>query len=163
LGVCATYGSNAAEMANANLRRQRGKVEEECGAMSGIRRQKRFLPLLVGLTLAVSACAQTYHPVVDMQGVDPSRYAGDLSVCRQYATQVSPAEDALIGTLAGGLLGAALGAATGAAVGAPGTGAAIGAAALGIGGLGGGVAHGVSAQMDIIRNCMRGRGYAVLN
>jgi outer membrane lipoprotein SlyB len=154
---------NLAGMANASLRQKQGNAEEECGVMSGIRNKKIWLPVLVGLAMTVSACAQTYNPVVDMQGVDPSRYAGDLSVCRQYATQVSPVEDAMIGTIAGGLLGAALGAATGAAVGAPGAGAALGAAAFGIGGLGGGVAHGVSSQMDIIRNCMRGRGYAVLN
>jgi outer membrane lipoprotein SlyB len=117
------------------------------------------------LLFVLAACSQTWNPVVDMQtpGFDNARYSGDLAYCRQLAAQVSPAEEGLIGALAGGALGAATGAALGAATGNVGAGAAIGAAGAGVLGAGAGVAHGASSQMDIIRNCLRGRGYNVLN
>ncbi|MDD5586419.1 MAG: glycine zipper domain-containing protein [Alphaproteobacteria bacterium] len=110
----------------------------------------------------VAACASTYQPVVDMQGVDTYKYQQDLSACRQYAEQVNPWESAGIDTLIGAAGGAALGAATGAVVGSPAMGAATGAAVGGIGGGAYGGLSGADRQKAIISNCLKGRGYKVL-
>jgi len=118
--------------------------------------------MLLPIVLMVTACASTYQPVVDMQGVDHYKYQRDLAECRGYAEKVSPFEDAGIGTLLGAAGGAALGAATGAAVGSPASGAALGAAAGGIGGAGYGGLSAAERQKAIINNCLKGRGYKVL-
>lgn len=117
------------------------------------------------LTLAagLAACAQTYQPVVDTKNVDNAKYQQDLAECRRYAEQVNPYERGAMGTLLGAAGGAALGAVTGAVVGSPGTGAAIGAGAGGLTGAAIGGATGVEQQKQIIDNCLKNRGYAVLN
>jgi hypothetical protein len=114
-------------------------------------------------TLGIAACASTYQPIVDTRGVDPYRYQQDLADCRSYADQVNPAQDAGVGALLGAAGGAALGAASGAVFGSPATGAAAGAA---VGGIGGGGYGGLSAaerQKKVINNCLRERGYKVLD
>jgi outer membrane lipoprotein SlyB len=113
-------------------------------------------------TLAVAACASTYQPVIDLQGVDNYKYQQDLAACRQYAEQVNPVQDAGLDALIGAAGGAALGAATGAALGSPAYGAAAGAAAGGIGGAGYGGISGAERQKGIINKCLAGRGYKVL-
>jgi hypothetical protein len=100
----------------------------------------------------------SYTPVVDMKGVDPSRYNQDLAECRAYASQVDASGNAVAGALIGGALMAALSGAAGnrsywnqryAATGAVAGGASAGASSL---------AH----QRNIIGRCMVGRGYNVL-
>jgi len=122
------------------------------------------------MTLAVAmatlaGCAQTYQPVVDTKGHDTARYQQDLYECRQYAEQVSPAGQAAVGGLGGAAGGAALGAITGALVGgvSAGEGAALGAATGGAVGVGAGAYRGIDEQQRVIDNCLRGRGYNVLN
>jgi hypothetical protein len=125
---------------------------------------KRFLALAVTMA-TLAGCAQTYQPVVDTKGHDSARYQQDLYECRQYAEQVSPAGQAAVSGLGGAAAGAALGAITGALVGgvSAGEGAAFGAATGGAVGVGTGAYSGVKEQEQIINNCMRGRGYNVLN
>ena len=125
---------------------------------------KRFLTLAVA-TATLAGCAQTYQPVVDTKGHDTARYQQDLYECRQYAEQVSPAGQAAVGGLGGAAAGAALGAITGALVGGvnAGEGAAFGAATGGAVGVGTGAYRGVNEQQQVIDNCLRGRGYKVLN
>ena len=125
---------------------------------------KRLGMVLVA-AFCLAGCAQSYQPVVDTKGVDSARYQQDLYECRQYAEQVSPAGDAAIGGLGAAAGGAALGAITGAIVPgvSAGTGAAVGAATGGVVGVAGGTAKGISDQRSIINNCLRGRGYSVLN
>jgi outer membrane lipoprotein SlyB len=111
---------------------------------------------------ALAGCAQTYEPIVDMKGVDQARYQQDLAECRTYAEKVSPAGEAATSGIIGGAIGAALGAIVGAFGGGAGRGAALGA---GVGGVAGGATgglHGVEGQKQVINNCLRGRGYAVL-
>ena len=124
----------------------------------------RFLALALA-TATLAGCAQTYQPVVDTRGQDSARYQQDLYECRQYAQRVSPAGDAAVGGLTGAAAGAALGAITGALVGgvSAGSGAAVGAATGGAVGVGTGAYSGVKDQEQIINNCLRGRGYNVLN
>jgi len=125
---------------------------------------KRFLAIAMASATLVG-CAQTYQPVVDTKGQDSARYQQDLYECRQYAEQVSPAGQAAVGGLGGAAAGAALGAITGALVGgvSAGEGAAVGAATGGAVGVGTGAYKGVNEQQQIIDNCLRGRGYSVLN
>ncbi|HET6157413.1 MAG TPA: hypothetical protein VFE34_03635 [Dongiaceae bacterium] len=125
---------------------------------------KKFLTAAVAMA-TMAGCAQTYQPVVDTKGHDSARYQQDLYECRQYAEQVSPAGKAAVSGLGGAAAGAALGAITGALVGgvSAGEGAAFGAATGGAVGVGTGAYSGVTEQERIINNCMRGRGYNVLN
>jgi outer membrane lipoprotein SlyB len=125
---------------------------------------KKFLALAVAMA-TLAGCAQSYQPVVDTRGHDSARYQQDLFECRQYAEQVSPAGKAAVSGLGGAAAGAALGAITGALVGGVGAGeaAAVGAATGGAVGVGAGAYSGVNDQQQIIDNCLRGRGYNVLN
>jgi Glycine-zipper domain len=135
---------------------------------------------LVVVILALCAAACSSDPIVDMKGVDEERYEQDLAECRQYADQVDVARSAGGGALLGAAGGAAVGAVvgaitgrpgTGAAVGAvvgaitgrPGTGAAVGGGAGGTSGLFAGGASGANKKERIVRNCLRGRGYSVLD
>ncbi|WP_413206922.1 hypothetical protein [Rhodospirillum sp. A1_3_36] len=121
---------------------------------------------LFGAALAamvLGACAG-HTPVIDHRTSNKTtaQYERDLAECQAYADERGFAGDTAIGALGGGALGAALGAATGAVLGSPGTGAALGAA---VGGIGGGAGMGTNAALEqkrIINNCMRNRGYDVL-
>ena len=115
------------------------------------------------VSLGLAACAQSYQPIIDTKGLDQAKYQQDLSECRAYAEQVSPASQATIGAAIGAALGAALGAIAGAFTGDAGTGAALGASVGGVGGGASGAGEGVSDQKQIVNNCLRNRGYAVLN
>ena len=117
--------------------------------------------MLAVLILAISACA-TYRPIVDMKGVDQGRYEADLKECQVYAEQVSPAGHAAVGAGIGAGIGAVLGAIIGSFFGEAGRGAGMGAALGGAQGAIGGGAEGAQGQVNIIRNCMAGRGYRVL-
>ena len=119
--------------------------------------------LLLGL-IFLTGCAGSYEPMIDKRaGFDEAKYQQDLADCRSYAEQSpSPAGEAATSAGLGALVGAALGALGGAIAGNPGEGAAIGAAVGGAGGLFSGASSGGSAQKDIVRNCLQGRGYSVL-
>ena len=113
--------------------------------------------------VVLAGCADTYRPVVDRQGVDPGAYQRDLAECRDYARQVSPLGSAAKGGLIGGAIGAAAGAVVGALTGNVGRAAAIGAAGGGTAGILRGGLRGGARQKRVIRRCMRGRGYRVLD
>jgi hypothetical protein len=122
---------------------------------------RRVAPALAAAVVAaglLSGCA-TYRPLVDLRGVDDrGRYESDLADCQNYAAPVSPGASAGAGAIFGAVLGAALGAAVG------NRDVALDAARLGAveGALAGGSA-GAATEAEIIRNCMTGRGYLVLN
>lgn len=113
------------------------------------------------LIVSVSGCASTgsnYRPIVDNKNVDLNRYEADLQECQAYARKTANAgKSAAVGAAAGAALGVAL-----ALIGGGGydKGASAGAGAL-IGGVGAG-AQGETNQRNIIRNCLNGRGYKVL-
>lgn len=111
---------------------------------------------LVGILL--TGCATRgagYVPLVDMQGQSEVRFQSDLRECQAYATQRL---DAAQGAMAGALLGAILGAAI-APRGYRGNVAGHGAAVGAIGGAGAATDN----QETIIKRCLAGRGYNVLN
>lgn len=112
---------------------------------------------IAALCAATLVGCATYRPIVDTHGQDMSRYEQDLSECQAYAGQLSPGNTAAAGAIAGALLGVAVSAIFG--------GSYMGEAAA-LGALQGGVtggASGAGSQVDIVRRCMAGRNYKVLN
>ena len=116
---------------------------------------------LITLTLAailLTGCATrgaNYVPVVDTQYRDVSRLAIDTSECQQFSNQrADAATGAVVGVLFGALLGAAL-----MPRGYESYGARQGAIAGGVGG----AYQANETQETIIKRCLSGRGYSVLN
>lgn len=113
--------------------------------------------VLIGAS-ALAGCASTDRVIVDPQGIDQAKYQQDLAECRQVADQVGTgrdaAEGAVGGAVIGGLLGAIFGNSRSAAVGA-GAGAVVGGA--------GKAGDAQQEKEKVLKNCMRGRGYRVLN
>ncbi len=109
---------------------------------------------LLSLVLFVTACSSgvNFDPIID--GQKGMTYYSNLEQCQNYAKQQTVTPTGLaVGAVAGGLLnsgGDRGDIARGAAIGA-GTGAAVDVGAT------------VARQKDMIRKCLRGRGYKVLN
>jgi len=116
------------------------------------------------LTLAVLGC-QTYTPVVDPGSVrNDDRYYRDQAECKAIAKQGAPGwKDTAKDTAIGGGVGAGTGALIGAIAGNTGAGLAYGAVIGGVAGGAKGIYSSEKGFNEIYRNCMRGRGYNVLN
>ncbi len=117
---------------------------------------------LCSLVVAVTVgCAgANVRPLVDMKGVNEAAYEKDLSECQNYAQQQSGmgetgAKGAGAGAVVGGLLGLVTGGNASGIAQAAGAGAVIGAA--------GGAFSGNQAQEAVVKRCLSGRGYKVLN
>lgn len=117
----------------------------------------RYSLIVVVALAATTGCAgRRANVVIDPAGVDMGRYQQDLAQCQQIAKQVR-------GKAAGGAVGGAVvGGAIGGIVGdsdTAGKGAGVGAVA--------GVARGAGATRKerqlVVKNCLRNRGYQVLN
>lgn len=112
----------------------------------------------LALVLLVAGCASSNRVIVDTQGVNQAQYQKDLADCHRIADQVNTGRDAgegaVGGAVIGGLLGAILGNAHSAAVGA-GAGAVVGGA--------GKAGDAQQEKKKVLKNCMRERGYKVLN
>ena len=123
-----------------------------------------FFPALV--LLLVTGCANQQHSqyannsgvIVDTQGIDLQQYHADMADCRQYANQVPTGErtakSTAGGAVVGGVLGAVVGNSNTAAKGA-GVGAVTGALK--------GSSSGSAEKERVVKNCLIGRGYRVLN
>ena len=125
--------------------------------------KKHSFCYLVMASALLSACVSgdglpPTRVITDLKGVDANQYQADLYQCRQYAAQIDVGGDALTGLVAGVLVGAALGSALGDKSDAKRT-AKVGAVA----GASEGAASALGEQDQIIRNCLVGRGYKVLN
>ncbi len=122
--------------------------------------------LLILLAITLFGC-QTYTPVVDPRAVSPEnedRYYRDQAECRAIAKGnadgwESAAKDTVVGAGVGTGTGALLGAIFGDAV----TGLAAGAVIGGLAGGAKGVYKSEKSYERLYRNCMKGRGYNVLN
>ena len=125
-------------------------------------RSSLYRATAITISIILVGCAG-YRPIVDMQGVDQARYESDLAECQAYASELSPANEAVGGAVLGAAFGALTGAVLGAATGAgAGWGAQTGAAMGGMSGLGYGGANAAASQRNIIIVCLQGRGYRVL-
>jgi len=118
--------------------------------------------LILTVLLVLTGCQsapRNWEPVIDRQGVDLNRYATDLAECRSYADSVDPAERAAVAAASGAAVGAVVGVIAGDSRESAGRGAAIGAVAGGVRG-----ARQAREEINmIVRNCLTGRGYRVLN
>ncbi len=116
----------------------------------------RYVALLM-LAALIAGCAAHPDPIIDTKGVDPERLAEDWEECEAYTEEIVIAKG--VGK------GAALGGAVGAATGAVSNRREVGEAA-GVGAIYGGTRSGLEADREkqkVFKNCMRGRGYRVLN
>ena len=120
--------------------------------------------LLATVVVLLSGCSNGYRygapeqVVIDTLGVDPYEYQVDLADCEEYAHQISvgerTAEGAVEGAVVGGVLGAVLGN-SGTAKRSAGAGAVLGGVK--------GNKHARHEQDRIVKRCLIGRGYKVLN
>lgn len=116
----------------------------------------KILLLLLPLVLA-TACTSD-RVIVDRKGLDPAAYEQDLAECRSYASEIDVGAD----MVRGAAVGAAAGALIGAVIGDSGT----TAAGAGVGAVHGGTHQGhrsAEEQQQVVKRCLRGRGYSVLN
>lgn len=108
------------------------------------------------LLCVISACAHRNQVIIDPAGVDMNQFNKDLEECQQIAEQVDKraAAGAVVGAVVGGLMGAAVGdsrtAEKMAGVGA-------------VGGTASGAKQTKQEKDRVVKNCMRNRGYQVLN
>ena len=113
---------------------------------------------MLALSSLLAACTTTDEIIIDRKGVDMARYERDLAECREYSSEVKTGEKAArgaaSGAVVGGLLGAAVGNSRDAERGA-GAGAVTGGAK--------GVSQGEREKVSVVKRCLRGRGYKVLN
>ena len=116
---------------------------------------KRYSLLVAALFL--SACSAN-KIIIDREGVDEARYQQDLARCQQYAEEVEAGKKVAGGAVGGALIGGAIGAILGdsrTAARAAGAGSVTGAA--------GGASRAAQEKTRVVKNCLRGRGYQVLN
>jgi hypothetical protein len=119
---------------------------------------KRIILIIgvAGITLIAGCAAHSSKPVIDPAGVDMAQYEVDVAECEQIATQVEQkaGERAAGGALVGGLIGAIVGGSDSAVKGA------------GVGAVSGGARGTADTQREkakVVKNCLRNRGYKILN
>ena len=114
-----------------------------------------ILTLIISIT-SVTGCARRAQVIIDPEGVDMGLYRADLADCQNIARQV----DSKVGS---GIVGGAIvGAIAGSIIG----GSRTAEKTAQLGALSGGVkggAHTRQERIRVIKNCMRDRGYRVLN
>ncbi len=113
---------------------------------------------ILSILLLAGACAHNRGPIVDMRGVNTEQYRSDLAECGEYADQVRVGQKAGAGAVGGAVVGGLIGAAVGnidTAQRGAGAGAVYGGAH--------GAVDGVRERHQVVGNCLRNRGYAVLN
>lgn len=120
--------------------------------------------VLVFITMFITGCANGHRYgapdkiIVDTRGVDPYAYQVDLTECKDYAAQVEVSDRTLEGAAEGAVVGAVLGAVLGnheTVERSTGAGAVLG-----------GVKSNKRARHEqerIVKRCLQGRGYKVLN
>jgi hypothetical protein len=112
--------------------------------------------VICGLIAAsASACASQPNPIIDTKGVDMAAYRRDLAECTKYAEEIHMAAGAAKGAAAGSAYGAAVGSIHGRASEGAGTGAISGAAWS--------MLDADREKQQVVKRCVAGRGYHVLN
>ena len=106
----------------------------------------------------LTACTTTDEIIIDRKGVNMSAYQQDLVECQSYASEVKTQEKTAKGAASGAVVGGLIGAITGG-----GSGAATGAGVGGVGGGARGANEGEKSEVQVVKRCLSGRGYRVLN
>jgi outer membrane lipoprotein SlyB len=106
--------------------------------------------------LMLTACARHGQIIIDPKGVDMGQYHTDLAECRQLAEQVDPktGKGIVAGAVIGGVVGEIVGGGNRTRIGAS------------LGALKGGLRGGAATRHErtrVIKNCLRNRGYQILN
>ncbi len=114
--------------------------------------------LLMTLLVVLSGCAGQRQVIVDQRGTDPVLYQRDRAECEAYARQLRSGEKVAGKTAGGAVVGGAVGAAAGNSTTAQ-RGAGVGAVLGFFRGLGGASRE----QHMVVKRCLSGRGYRVLN
>ena len=119
--------------------------------------------VLAAMLLLFGACSSIEditgnNPIIDTRGVNLAQYDSDLVDCRAYADEVEIARKAGTGVVSGAVVGGVFGAVLGNSDTAQ-RGAGVGA----VGGGARGVGDGLRDRERVIRRCLIGRGYRVLN
>ena len=116
-----------------------------------------------GIVLLLASCRQVdeitgNRPIVDTKGVDMEVYEADLEDCYGFADQVEADNKILTGAATGAVVGGVIGAAAGNSETAK-RGAGVGVAS----GTLSGTSSAMAERQRVVRNCLAGRGYLVLN
>lgn len=120
-----------------------------------------FRSFLITALIFLAGCAgPDVRPIVDLKGKDKDQFEKDLKECQNYASNEkgaleTGAKNAAGGGAIGGALGLVLGGNKTSIAQLAGAGAVIGA--------GTGAYSGNKQQENIVKNCLKGRGYKVLN
>ncbi len=116
-----------------------------------------WLCLGMGLSL-LAACTTTDEIIIDKKGVNLAAYEQDLAECRVYSEEVQTGKKTAKGAASGAVVGGAIGAITGNS-----TTAARGAGVGAVSGGAKGASQGEREALQVVKQCLRGRGYRVLN
>lgn len=116
-------------------------------------RKQVYRLVILFAVIILSGCAS--KPIIDSYNVDMVQYEKDLADCEEIAEQVEAGKM----TASSAAFGAGVGAAYGAISGDVGQSAATGAVAGGSGG----ILKSDNEKAKVTKNCLRHRGYAVLN
>jgi len=119
--------------------------------------------MVMVFAVGLAGCAGHRHRsadrvIVDTKGVDLNAYYQDLDECQEYADDVAVGRRAAGGVVAGAVIGGAVGAIAGnsrTAERAAGVGGVVGGAK--------GAGSGLRERDRVVKNCLSGRGYRVLN
>jgi len=117
--------------------------------------KKQLILVLLGL-FALNGCAGRNNIVLDPQGLDMGQYQADLAQCEKFSRQANSKAGkgmvggAIVGAIAGNIVGNSKTRRNGAKLGA-------------LGGLVKGAVATKRERQLIVKNCLRNRGYAVLN
>jgi len=113
---------------------------------------------LVVVLLSIAGCTTTDEIIIDKKGVNMSRYEQDLAECRGYSSEVKTGEKGARGAASGAVVGGAIGAIVDGTEGA-GRGAGVGAVTGGAKG----ISQGERQEVQVVKRCLSGRGYRILN
>lgn len=119
---------------------------------------KTIVAVIVAASLTAGCAIPQHRPIVDMQGKSYANFQQDVEECTALSKQVGAGSQALDGAAGGAVIGALMGMALGGR-----SFAGAGAKAGLLGGLVGGASRGVGEERTVLSNCLRGRGYSVLN
>ncbi|MGI9280684.1 MAG: hypothetical protein ACR2PX_13835 [Endozoicomonas sp.] len=124
--------------------------------------------LLLASTSLMVACAYNSAPVVGPHDKTEAEYQQDVAKCHEYAAKVDKGEAAKTGAINAGILGAVTGAAVGLVEGDGIDGAVVGGAVVGgvagaSAGAAGGAMKSTEDQAYVLRRCLAGKGYDVLD
>lgn len=126
----------------------------------------RFFILFSLLILSISGCVgnssssifESSKPIIDTKGVDMNQYEADLEECSNFSEDISTGKSIAKGAATGAAVGAVIEAITDDARGRR--------DAIEVGAVSGGAKSGIRAVREkeqILKRCLRGRGYKVLN